>query len=1078
MKFLLSLLLAFSSTVALADGPCYLKSTSTACFKPVEVGSGGTGVVSTATFPTSGVIVTRTSTDTLTNKTLTLPKIDQIIMPGVWNLDLTANTDWAFPTSTRDPETLVGQDNVQTIQNKTIGATNTITGKDTTFTVVDSADPSKIINFNAGGTTGTKSTITGTQTADRVITLPDATTTLVGTNRSIGTTAPVTGGGDLSADRTIAIPRATTAVDGYLSSTDWTTFNSKVGTGVTIGTTAPITGGGDLSTNRTFAITQAATAANGYVSSTDWNTFNSKQATISATAPVTLTGAAVGITQSATAANGYLSSTDWNTFNAKQPLITTLSPANGGTGIANNSASTLTISGNFASTLTVTGITGITLPTTGTLSTLAGAEVITNKDHDGGTASNTSRLTVPKASLATLTALTRKQGTLVYDTTANALLSDDGSNLNAIGGGAGEKNYITAPNTAAGWTASAAGVTVTTATSGIPRLNTTKTGFLVTRSSGSAAFAYNAFVLDDADFNKKLKVQFDMEPNGSYAASDQELDAWSCTQAWSGGTCGGTSARLPLSTDSSALSLLPLLTGTYRTTFDAPGATAKWIQVQFGLHAATASSAVAYSDVVVGPGVVTQGAAVTGWTSYTPTGAWSTNTTYTGFYRRVGDTAQFKIQVATSGAPTAADFSVTFLPSGMTVNTTVLPTIGSAPAVAVGSASLSNNGGTFYPGTVVLASSTLVKIVHAVPGSNIGILGYLNPFTYGAGGYAQLEFTVPINEWAGSGTVNVLSNGSEFSSNSDISDAADTTHFVYGPSGSPTPGTLTAARRKTVRFLSPISVTDALVLEVSNAAGDWIPLNGATASGIQPMVFQGAKTYGVSLDLNAAAGTDLDVIFGQYYYGNSTTTYAAAGADWGSLSAYRWRVRKTAGGGGAIGFSNVTQTGAGLVQSAGQLLGTNTNDSATAGNVGEIISSSSMSASTTTVADTEIDVTGASIALTPGQWIIHFSGTIELKNNTGGVLGLSGRLRLTDSANTGVTGGALFWNNNNNASANHWEVATRDVSVKISANTTYKLRVTSSVSTASGAMVFQGDTDIGVFTGTDNDSYFYAERVR
>ncbi len=46
---------------------------------------------------------------------------------------------------------------------------------------------------------------------------------------------------------------------------------------------------------------------------------------------------------------------------------TVISPVYGGTGIANNAASTLTISGNFATTLTVTGITSVTLPTTGTL---------------------------------------------------------------------------------------------------------------------------------------------------------------------------------------------------------------------------------------------------------------------------------------------------------------------------------------------------------------------------------------------------------------------------------------------------------------------------------------------------------------------------------------------------------------------------------------------------------------------------------------------------------------------------------------------------------------------------------------
>jgi hypothetical protein len=58
---------------------------------------------------------------------------------------------------------------------------------------------------------------------------------------------------------------------------------------------------------------------------------------------------------------------------------TPLPAANGGTGVANNAASTLTISGAFATTLTVSGITGVTLPTTGTLSTLAGTETLTNK---------------------------------------------------------------------------------------------------------------------------------------------------------------------------------------------------------------------------------------------------------------------------------------------------------------------------------------------------------------------------------------------------------------------------------------------------------------------------------------------------------------------------------------------------------------------------------------------------------------------------------------------------------------------------------------------------------------------------
>ena len=57
----------------------------------------------------------------------------------------------------------------------------------------------------------------------------------------------------------------------------------------------------------------------------------------------------------------------------------TLSADQGGTGVANNAAMTVTGSGNFAYTRTLTATTNVTFPTTGTLATLAGTETLTNK---------------------------------------------------------------------------------------------------------------------------------------------------------------------------------------------------------------------------------------------------------------------------------------------------------------------------------------------------------------------------------------------------------------------------------------------------------------------------------------------------------------------------------------------------------------------------------------------------------------------------------------------------------------------------------------------------------------------------
>lgn len=75
---------------------------------------------------------------------------------------------------------------------------------------------------------------------------------------------------------TFNLPTASSSNRGALSSTDWSTFNNKVSSTRTISTSSPLSGGGDLSANRTLTISQATTSTDGYLSSTDWNTFNGK----------------------------------------------------------------------------------------------------------------------------------------------------------------------------------------------------------------------------------------------------------------------------------------------------------------------------------------------------------------------------------------------------------------------------------------------------------------------------------------------------------------------------------------------------------------------------------------------------------------------------------------------------------------------------------------------------------------------------------------------------------------------------------------------------------------------------------
>lgn len=116
--------------------------------------------------------------------------------------------------------------------------------------------------------------------------------------------------------------------------------------------------------------------------------------------------------------------------------------------ITNLAISTLkTVLGNANKFLSfdVTGapVASKAVPTGDVLGT-SDAQVVTGKDIDGGTASDTSRITLPKNTTANLNGLTRKEATLVYDTTTATVKYDDGVNLNEIGSGsgAGRVNFL------------------------------------------------------------------------------------------------------------------------------------------------------------------------------------------------------------------------------------------------------------------------------------------------------------------------------------------------------------------------------------------------------------------------------------------------------------------------------------------------------------------------------------------------------------------------------------------------------------------------------------------------------------
>ena len=149
------------------------------------------------------------------------------------------------------------------------------------FTLSDSIGVGSIISrmgitFSGqiGGSSGT--ILLSALTTSRIYTLPNASGTVALTSdipsltgyvqdtRTISTTTPLQGGGDLSANRTLSILQSNISQDGYLSSTDWNTFSNKQnalsGTGIVKSTSGTISYITDNSVNWDTAYTNRITS--------------------------------------------------------------------------------------------------------------------------------------------------------------------------------------------------------------------------------------------------------------------------------------------------------------------------------------------------------------------------------------------------------------------------------------------------------------------------------------------------------------------------------------------------------------------------------------------------------------------------------------------------------------------------------------------------------------------------------------------------------------------------------------------------------------------------------------------------
>lgn len=267
----------------------------------ITAGTGLTGgtITTSGTIAIDSTVVTLTGTQTLTNKTLTTPIIGQIN-------DVNSNEILLLTpvTSATDYFTLKNGIGVGVPLHLVAEGSSTNIGLHIQpkgsglVTISDGTDFNKGIRFRSSSSAASAITLLdAVSSAGRVVTLPDATTTLVGrdttdtlTNKSIsGSTNTLTNIANASlTNSAITINGTSTSLGGSIS----------VGTVTSVTGTSPVVSSGGATP--AISMPAATASVNGYLTSTDWTTFNNKSNTNGTVTSVSGTGSVSGISLSGT----------------------------------------------------------------------------------------------------------------------------------------------------------------------------------------------------------------------------------------------------------------------------------------------------------------------------------------------------------------------------------------------------------------------------------------------------------------------------------------------------------------------------------------------------------------------------------------------------------------------------------------------------------------------------------------------------------------------------------------------------------------------------------------------------------
>lgn len=346
-------------------------------------------------------------------------------------------------------------------------------------------------------------------------------------------------------------------------------------------------------------------------------------------------------------------------------------------------------------------------------------------------------------------------------------LRDSSGNESQVGGSsAGGINYLadTSSNDAeasvGSWAAyaDAAATSPVDGTGGSPNVTITRSTSSPLRGTGSFLLTKDgsnrqgegcscAFTIASADKAKPLTVSFEYEPSSSFVSGSDS--AQGDIAVWVYDVTNSTLIPVSPNKLTGGNSLQWKFSGVFQTSSNSTS-------YRLIVHISGTTSAawtLKFDNVSVGPQVQLYGSPITDWQTFTPTGSWTTNTTYTGRWRRVGDVMEVVGEIAFSGDTDNTALTLN-LPSGYSIDTAKLTSTNAQKPL--GSISIFDATDVTFGGTLWYSSTTAVaaRYINNSDGAARGTYeatvtaNSADPVNaYANGDRIQYKFAVPISGW-------------------------------------------------------------------------------------------------------------------------------------------------------------------------------------------------------------------------------------------------------------------------------------------------------------------------------------------